>query len=93
MIILKNLNSTLIFKNILIMSKIKIVSWKILTKFLTKNGFEEFRQKGSHVVLINKSKDLITIVPFHWNKDLWQWLICGILKQSWIDTEYYNENV
>jgi predicted RNA binding protein YcfA (HicA-like mRNA interferase family) len=93
LIILKNLNLTLIFKNRLIMPKIKVVSWKILIKFLNKNWFLELRQKGSHVVLINKNKDLITIVPIHWNKDLWQGLICDILKQSWIDIDYYNENI
>ena len=38
---------------------------KEMIKHLKKNGFEEIRQNGSHVVMKNQSTGRTVIVPYH----------------------------
>lgn len=54
---------------------------KEMIKHLKKNGFEEIRQNGSHVVMKNQSTGRTVIVPYH-SKDLKKGLEQAILKQA-----------
>ncbi|MCA9766755.1 MAG: type II toxin-antitoxin system HicA family toxin [Carnobacterium sp.] len=54
---------------------------KNMVKLLKKNGFTEFRQDGSHLVMVNADTRRKTIVPMH-NKDLAKGTEQAILKQA-----------
>lgn len=52
-----------------------------MIKHLKKNGFEEIRQNGSHVVMKNRATGKTVVVPYH-SKDLKKGLEKAILKQA-----------
>ncbi|RJQ31976.1 type II toxin-antitoxin system HicA family toxin [Candidatus Parcubacteria bacterium] len=55
---------------------------------LKKLGFEEVRQTGSHLILVNQETKKIISVPVH-NKDLKKGLLAGIIKQAGLTTEEF----
>ena len=69
------------------MPNIKNLSGKEVIKILESFGFEQLRQKGSHIILVKKtSSDKIGyVVPNH--KDLALGTLKGILKQANITLE------
>lgn len=48
---------------------------------LKKVGFEEIRQSGSHLILVNRSTKKIIPIPIH-NKDIKRGLLRSIIKQT-----------
>lgn len=69
------------------MSKLTIISPKIMVKLLHKLGFSEIRQKGSHKSF-RHDDGRTTVIPFH-DEDLGRGLIREILKDIEISTEEY----
>jgi len=63
------------------MPKLPIVKPRELVKSLKKLGFVEFRQKGSHLILVNESKNKQVVVPMH-NKPLKKGTLASILRQA-----------
>ena len=51
-------------------------------RILKKFGFEESRQKGSHVVLFNPSTNRRTVVPVHAGKDIKKPLLRSIIEDD-----------
>ena len=64
------------------MSKLPVVSGKELIKVLEKAGFVVLRQKGSHVSMEKRERDVCwkTIVPMH--REVRPGTLHDILKQS-----------
>ena len=54
-------------------------------KVLEKIGYEVNRQKGSHVVMVNKINKKITVVPDHRGKTIKKSLLMEIIKQAELD--------
>lgn len=54
---------------------------KEMIKYLQKNGFEETRQNGSHIVMKNQDTGKTVIVPYH-SKAMKKGLEQAILKQA-----------
>lgn len=52
------------------MTRLAPISARKLVKILKSLGFEEIRQKGSHIFFLNKKTGLVTTVPDHGAKDL-----------------------
>ncbi len=52
------------------MSKLPVVSGAECVKALGKIGFEVYRQRGSHIVLLRKSPPAQTTIPNHKELDL-----------------------
>lgn len=71
------------------MSKVPILSGKEIIKILSKIGFEEVRQKGSHVILKKRTLtgDLGCVVPLH--KQVAIGTLRGILKQAHVSQEEF----
>lgn len=69
------------------MPKLPVLSGKELIRILKKLGFEEVRQKGSHVSLqkITPSKAYQTVVPLH--SELAKGTLVGILAQCGLTRE------
>lgn len=62
------------------MPKLPVINHKKLEKVLGKLGFEEIRQKGSHVFFKRLSDGKTTVVPRH-NGDLGKGLLRKILNE------------
>jgi predicted RNA binding protein YcfA (HicA-like mRNA interferase family) len=71
------------------MPKLPLLSGKEIIKALTKMGFEEIRQKGSHVILKKKTStgDVGCVVPLH--KEVALGTLKGILKQASVSSEEF----
>ena len=69
------------------MTKLPVVSGRVLVAALKKAGFEEVRQKGSHVSLqkITPDKTYRTIVPLH--PELAKGTLRDILNQTGLGKE------
>jgi len=63
--------------------KLPIISGSALVKLLKKTGFEEVRQRGSHVTL--RKGEYKTVVPLH--DELAPGTLLGIMKQSGLTRE------
>jgi len=63
------------------MPKLPVLKPKELVKILKKNGFEEVRQVGSHLHLLNPDSRLRTTVPMH-NKELKRKTLTSIIRQA-----------
>ncbi|MBI4384222.1 MAG: type II toxin-antitoxin system HicA family toxin [Nitrospinae bacterium] len=59
------------------MGRLPVLSGKTLVRILKKRGFQEVRQKGSHVSL--QKDNYRTVVPLH--DELAKGTLLGILKQ------------
>lgn len=71
------------------MSKFPSITARQFIKVLHKIGFQENRQKGSHLILVNPKTDQIVTVPIHQGKDLSKGLILGVLKDIKIDKDEF----
>lgn len=71
------------------MSGLSIISPKEMLRVLTKLGFSEIRQNGSHK-FFHHEDGRCTVIPMH-NKDLKRGLIKGILKDIAITDDQYED--
>ena len=71
------------------MSKLPKLSGHETIKALSKLGFVKKRQKGSHVILVKKTKEgkIGSVVPLH--KELAIGTLKGILRQAKVDQEEF----
>lgn len=72
------------------MSKLPIISGKVLVSALTRGGFVIKRQSGSHI-LLESSDGRITVVPVHGNKDLPIGTLRAILRDIEMTAEQLQE--
>ncbi len=59
-----------------------------LIKILSKVGFEPIRQKGSHVIIMNKQRVRI-VIPVHPGRKLKPGLIRAIIREAGLTREKY----
>lgn len=72
----------------LIFMRIPSLGHQKLIKILKKIGFEEARQTGSHLILLNEEFKKIITVPIH-NKDIKRGLLLSIIKQTGLTKEEF----
>jgi mRNA interferase HicA len=58
-----------------------------LFRLLKKDGWEEVRQTGSHVIMKHPTKPNMVPVPYHGNKEVKTGLLRSILKKAEIETK------
>lgn len=63
------------------MPKLPIIKGKELAKKLTKLGFVEYRQRGSHLVMVNETTNKQVVIPIH-NKPLKKGTLAAIIRQA-----------
>ena len=69
------------------MSKLPVVSGSECIKALGKVGFEVYRQRGSHIVLVRKSPPAQTTIPNH--KELDRGTLRAIIRQTGLTVEEF----
>ena len=67
------------------MSKLPVVSGAECVRALSKVGFELYRQRGSHFVLVRKSPPAQTTIPNH--KELDRGTLRAIIRQTGLTVE------
>jgi len=68
-------------------SKLPVVSGAECVKALGKIGFEVFRRRGSHIVLVRKSPPAQTTIPNH--KELDRGTLRAIIRQTGLTVEEF----
>lgn len=64
------------------MGKLRILSGKEVCQILSKHGFQETRQRGSHIVMQKKSGDSTITVPVPNHKEIKVGTLKSIIRQS-----------
>ena len=64
------------------MSRLPQVKAGELVKFLKHLGFEEDRQKGSHLTLVHPERPIPITVPVHTGEDIGRGLLARTLKDA-----------
>jgi predicted RNA binding protein YcfA (HicA-like mRNA interferase family) len=72
------------------MGRLKQIKPRELVDALKQAGFEEYDQKGSHLILVDEERDLQTSVPIH-TGDIGRGLLKKILKQAKLTEEEFIE--
>ena len=55
---------------------------KEVIRILKKFGFEESRQKGSHLIMVNRTAKRRTVIPVHAGKDIKKPLLRKIIEED-----------
>ena len=69
------------------MSKLPVVSGAECIKALSRIGFEVYRQRGSHIVLVRKSPSAQTTIPNH--SELDRGTLRAIIRQTGLTVEEF----
>lgn len=69
------------------MSKLPVVSGAECLKALSRVGFEVYRQRGSHIVLVRKSPPAQTTIPNH--RELDRGTLRAIIRQTGLTVEEF----
>lgn len=69
------------------MSKLPVISGADCVKALSKVGFEVYRQRGSHIVVVRKSPPTQTTIPNH--KELDRGTLRAIIRQTGLTVEEF----
>jgi predicted RNA binding protein YcfA (HicA-like mRNA interferase family) len=62
------------------MPKLPPTKPKALVKILKRHGFVEYRQKGSHLIMVHQERNKQVVIPMH-NKELKKGTLASILRQ------------
>ena len=72
------------------MSRLRQIKPRELVNALKQAGFEEYNQRGSHLILVDEERDIQTSVPMH-SGDIGRGLLKKILKQAKLTEEEFKE--
>lgn len=71
------------------MPKIPVLTAKKIIQALKKAGFQEDRQKGSHLILINLKTKTRTVIPIHSGKTIKKSLLGAIIRDAQLSIEKF----
>jgi predicted RNA binding protein YcfA (HicA-like mRNA interferase family) len=69
------------------MPKLPVLTPKELVKILKRAGFVEYRQKGSHLMMVSEKLNKQVTVPIH-NKPLKKGTLAAILRSAELSVEH-----
>ena len=64
------------------MAKLRILSGREVCQILSQNGFEEIRQRGSHIIMQKKTEDSTITIPVPDHKEIRIGTLSSIIRQS-----------
>lgn len=71
------------------MKKIPSLSARNVIRALKKAGFQEDRQKGSHLVLVHPISGQRTVVPVHRGKSIKKPLVFAIIREAGLTVDEF----
>lgn len=73
------------------MAKLRRLSGREVCKILSKKGFSQIRQKGSHIIMQKKTKDSTITVPVPDHAELRIGTLSAIIRQSRLSRELFED--
>ena len=67
------------------MAKLRNISGREVCKILSQRGFEEIRQRGSHIIMQKKIEDSTITIPVPNHKEIRTGTLMSIIRQSRLD--------
>ena len=67
------------------MAKLRILSGREVCRILAQHGYEEVRQRGSHIIMQKKTEDSTITIPVPNHKALRTGTLMSIIRQSRLD--------
>ena len=64
------------------MAKLRILSGREVCQILSQNGFEEIRQRGSHIIMQKKTEESTITIPVPDHKEIRIGTLSSIIRQS-----------
>lgn len=64
------------------MRSVPALKSKDVVRILKRLGFEEDRQKGSHLVLLNRNSQKRIVIPVHHGRDIKKTLLLKLIKKD-----------
>ncbi len=64
------------------MPKLRVLSGKATCKIMSKHGFKQVRQKGSHIIMQKKEGETTITVPVPDHNELKTGTLLGVIRQS-----------
>jgi len=71
------------------LGKLRLLSAKEICKILTQNGFEELRQKGSHIIMQKKLANTTITIPVPNHDEVKFGTLQSIIRQSCLSRELF----
>lgn len=73
------------------MAKLRRLSGREVCKILSKKGFSQIRQKGSHIIMQKKTEDSTITVPIPDHAELRIGTLSAIIRQSQLSRELFED--
>ncbi len=71
------------------MAKLRILSGREVCRILAQHGYEEIRQRGSHMIMQKKTEDSTITIPVPTHKEIRTGTLMSIIRQSRLDRSIF----
>ena len=71
------------------MAKLRILSGREVCAILAQHGYEEIRQRGSHIIMQKKTEDSTITIPVPNHKEIRTGTLMSIIRQSRLDRSIF----
>jgi predicted RNA binding protein YcfA (HicA-like mRNA interferase family) len=71
------------------LAKLRILSGREICAILAQHGYEEIRQRGSHIIMQTKTKDSTITIPIPNHKEIRTGTLMSIIRQSRLDRSIF----
>ncbi len=71
------------------MAKLRIFSGREVCRTLAQHGYEEIRQRGSHIIMQIKTEDSTITIPVPNHKQIRMGTLMSIIRQSRLDRSIF----
>ncbi len=71
------------------MAKLRILSGREVCRILAQHGYEEIRQRGSHIIMQKKTENSTITIPVPNHKEIRTGTLMSIIRQSRLDRSIF----
>jgi predicted RNA binding protein YcfA (HicA-like mRNA interferase family) len=71
------------------LAKLRILSGREVCIILAQHGYEEIRQRGSHIIMQKKTEDSTITIPVPNHKEIRAGTLMSIIRQSRLDRSIF----
>ncbi len=71
------------------LAKLRILSGREVCRILAQHGYEEIRQRGSHIIMQKKTEDSTITIPVPNHKEIRTGTLMSIIRQSRLDRSIF----
>jgi predicted RNA binding protein YcfA (HicA-like mRNA interferase family) len=71
------------------MPRVRVLSGRLVCKIMSQHGFEQVRQKGSHIIMQKKQGNTTITVPVPDHDELRMGTLLGIIRQSGLPRAFF----